>query len=74
MTNALKLVITDFCSLENSVDQAESIIDEQIFMDDATKTAYAKVQEYLETLNYKSYLCWNLQVYPRFNVTKIYLW
>ena len=73
MTNALKLVITDFCSIENSVDQAEYISKEEIFVDDANKTAYAKCAEFMETLNYKPFLAWNLEIYPKFTLTKIYL-
>jgi hypothetical protein len=73
MTSALKLTVTYFDSLENSVAQAEYIQDEQLFIDDSEKTSHAKCSEYISDMRVRVYLGWNQEVYPKIKVEQVFL-
>ena len=73
MTEALKLTIIEFCSLENSVSDAENIKEEHIFIDDNDHRAHYKCSRFLEDKVFKPYLGWNQEVYPKIKVKKVFL-
>lgn len=71
-SSCIKLTITQFDDLENTVAQAERIEEELIFIGDAENNAFCKCQNYIHELNYKLYLGWNDEVYPKFKVERVY--
>lgn len=73
MSDILKLKIIDFCTLENNEANALSS-KEHYFEGTARVTAYKMCCDFLQTLNIKPYLAWNLEVYPKFILEKIYMW
>jgi hypothetical protein len=73
MTQAIKLTITNFDPIENYVSDAEFISEEQIFIDDKEKNAYTKCSEYLASCTFKPFLGYNLEVYPKIQVERIWM-
>lgn len=73
MIKLIKLTITGFDSMENSVSLAECIREEQYFHSNEEKNAYSKCSEYINTLEFKPFLAWNMEVYPKITVKEIYM-
>ena len=69
--SVLKLTVIYFDSMENSVTQAEYILEELLFMDDKEQTAYSKLNQYIQSKDYKLYLGWNKEVYPKLKVEQV---
>lgn len=73
MIKCIKLTITGFNSMENSVSHAEYIREEKYFHGDEEKNAYTKCSEYINILEIKHFLGWNMEVYPKITVTEFYM-
>ena len=68
---ALKLTQYDFNNMEddNPYEQKEL----GVFVDELPKTANAKVDDYLKTINVVPYIAPDYQVYPKFKVEQVEL-
>lgn len=70
MTQALRLVRHGFISLENH--NPHTMEELGIFVDDATETAYVKLERFLAQMEpVQPYLGWDKKVYPRFEVEAV---
>lgn len=68
-----KLTIIGFDSMENSVSQAEHIIEEKYFKENPPKSAHGVLCDYISKLEYRHQLGWNGEVYPKFKISSVFL-
>lgn len=73
MKDCLKLEIIDFDTLENDESNALYTHSEIIFCSDENLSAYKKIGDHLSCLTYAPYIAWNLQVYPQFKVSTVFI-
>lgn len=72
MSEILRLRIKNFDNLENHASLALQIHDE-LFCSDENGTAHKKISDYLKQQNLKLYLGHDQNVYPSFEIDRIYL-